>query len=105
MWIIRTVHPMLMSFIIFTIDENAVFVSAVYIIDSIIPVMICIINVIPSMNPMFHRKEIDVGQGRSISDFFIMFVMGFFLISCFFIRMMMIVFGLGDARVLQLRLL
>lgn len=49
--------------------------------DKIRPVITCVIKIIPIMNPMFHRSEIDVGVGRSISDFFINDVIGFFLIS------------------------
>lgn len=34
--------------------------------DSINPVMICIIRVIPNRNPRFHIVEIDVGVGSDI---------------------------------------
>jgi len=40
------------------------------------PVRICNISVIPSRNPRFHRKEIDLGEGRSIRDLFIIFIKG-----------------------------
>jgi hypothetical protein len=44
---------------------------------------------------MFHRNEIEVGDGRSIRDEFTIFVKGTSLIICFFIRMMRLRFGLG----------
>jgi hypothetical protein len=53
---------------------------------------------------MFHMKEIDEGVGRSISDFFIVNVSGFFFISWFFIKRMLILFGLGGGHVLRLLL-
>lgn len=82
---IRITHPIFLSRIIITIVLNTVSVCAVYIIDRISPVTTCVIRIIPSMNPMFHRSEMDVGVGRSIRDFFTNDVMGFLLISCFFI--------------------
>lgn len=75
-----------MSFMILTIVENAVLVSGLYIIDKIRPVAICVVRVIPSKNPKFHMKEIDAGLGRSIKDLFSIFTMGFFFLSCFFIK-------------------
>ena len=78
---------MSLSRIILTITENASEVSAVYIMETTVPEMICRVRVNPSKNPKFHRNEIDVGVGRSIRDFFIKFVTGFIFISCFFIRM------------------
>jgi len=59
------------------------------------PVRICNISVIPSRNPRFHRKEIDLGEGRSIRDLFIIFIKGWVFISCFFIRMRILLIGLG----------
>jgi hypothetical protein len=85
---------------ILTITENASEVSAVYIMDTTSPEMICSVNVNPSRNPKFHRNEIEVGVGRSKRDFFIRFVIGFIFISCFFIKMKCLEFGLGDARVM-----
>lgn len=72
------VHPSFTSRIIITIVLNTVSVWGEYTMDSIIPVMICIISVTPSRNPMFHMNEMDDGVGRSISDFFIIRVRGFF---------------------------
>jgi len=89
---IRVIHPMSLSRMIFTMTWNDMEVSAVYIIDTISPDAICIVSVNPSMNPIFHMYEIDVGVGRSKSDFFIIFVIGFVFISCFFIRMWLIEF-------------
>jgi len=60
-------------------------VSEVYIIDTISPDTICIVKIIPSMNPMFHMYEIEVGVGRSRRDVFIIFITGFFFISFFFL--------------------
>jgi hypothetical protein len=37
---------------------------------------------------MFHRREIDLGVGKSISDEFIIFISGCVFISCFFIKKM-----------------
>ena len=85
MWIIRVTHPVLMSCMIPTIVENAVFVSALYIIDKMIPETSCSVRVIPSRNPIFHKNEIDEGVGRSISEDFIIFRIGLFFVSCFFI--------------------
>ena len=82
---IRITHPIFLSRMIITIVLNTVSVWAVYIMDRISPVITCVIKIIPSMNPMFHRSEIEVGVGRSIRDFFISAVMGFLFISCFFI--------------------
>jgi hypothetical protein len=44
---------------------------------------------------MFHRIEIDEGDGRSIRDELIIFVRGTSLISCFFIRMKSLELDLG----------
>jgi hypothetical protein len=44
---------------------------------------------------MFHRNEIEVGDGKSTRDEFIIFVRGASLIICFFIRMRMLGFGWG----------
>lgn len=65
------IQPVLMSCIIFTIDRKAPVASELYIIETIRPVMICKIKVIPRRNPIFHRKEIEVGVGRSSKDDFI----------------------------------
>jgi hypothetical protein len=53
---------------------------------------------------MFHRNEIEDGDGRSSSDEFIIFVNGISLIFCVFIRKMRIVSGLGCELVLLLLL-
>jgi len=87
MWMIRVIHPVLISRIIITITLKAVSVWAVYIIERINPVVICSIRVIPSRKPKFQRKEIDVGVGRSSSAFFNIFVIGLFFNSCIFIKM------------------
>lgn len=50
--------------------------------------MICRDRIIPRRNPMFHRREIDLGVGKSISDEFIIFISGCVFISCFFIKKM-----------------
>lgn len=84
MWIIRVTHPIFTSRIIITITLKAVSVCAVYIIDRIKPETICKDNVIPRRNPMFHMNEIEEGDGRSKSDFFIIEKIGFVFISCFF---------------------
>jgi len=75
-----------MSCIILTIVENAVEVSALYIIDKISPEIICKERVIPRRNPIFHINEIDEGVGRSINDVFTIFKIGLFFVSCFFIK-------------------
>jgi len=66
-------------------DWNESLVSAVYNIDTNNPEIICKVSTIPSIKPMFHISEIEVGVGRSNSDFFIKFVTGFNFISCIFI--------------------
>ena len=76
---------MKLSRIIEIILSNALFTSAVNIMDRVSPEMICKIKVKPSMNPMFQRSEIEDGAGRSRRAFFIKFEIGFILISCFFI--------------------
>jgi len=83
MCIIRVIHPILLSRIIFTIMWNEILVSGVYIIDTINPDIICNVKIIPSMNPIFHIYEIEVGVGRSISDFFSILIRAFFFISFF----------------------
>jgi len=70
MWIDRVTQPVLMSRIIITMTLNAVSVWALYTIDRMSPVMICRDSVIPNRNPIFHRKEMEEGVGRSMSDFF-----------------------------------
>jgi hypothetical protein len=101
MWIIRVAHPLFTSRMIATITLNTLSVWVEYTIDRINPVMICRVSVIPSRNPMFHINEIDEGVGRSISDFFIIDMTGFFFVSWFLIRTMLILSGLGDVRVLR----
>lgn len=49
---------------------------------------------------MFHRNEIEDGEGRSRRDEFIIFVNGISLIFCVFIRKMMIGFDSGCGLVL-----
>jgi len=44
---------------------------------------------------MFHRNEIEEGEGRSIKDEFIIFERGASFTICFFIRMMRLGFGWG----------
>jgi len=83
---------------ILIITENAREVSAVYIIETTSPEMIWRVRVNPRRNPKFHRNEIEVGVGKSISDFFIRFVTGFIFISWVFIRMKNLMFGLGGDR-------
>ena len=63
--------------------------------------MICIIRVIPSRNPMFHKNEIDDGEGRSISELLRIFPIGWFFISWVFIRMMIEELGLGSTHELK----
>jgi len=94
----REIHPMLLSRMILTITENASDVSAVYIIDTTNPENTWSVRVNPRRNPKFHKNEIEVGVGKSIRDFFIRFAIGFILISCFFIRMMCLEFGLDGVR-------
>ncbi len=89
MWRTRVTHPRLTSRIILTIDENARFVSATYSMDTNSPVRICRVRVMPKRNPRFHKKEIEVGEGKSRRDFFIIEVIGFIFSSCFFIKMTM----------------
>jgi len=97
-WINRDTHPISLSRMILTMTENAREVSAVYIIDTAIPEMIWMVRVNPSKNPKFHRNEIEVGVGKSRRDFFIRLAIGFIFISCFFIRMRSLMFGLGGVR-------
>jgi len=52
----------------------------VYIIDTTSPEIICRVRVKPRRKPMFHRKEIELGVGRSRRDFFKIFVIGFVFI-------------------------
>ena len=85
-WIIRVAQADFMSWEIITILEKAVTVFAEYNIDRMSPVVICSTRVIPSRNPMFHISEIEVGDGRSISEDFVIFVIGFFFHSCVFIE-------------------
>lgn len=99
-WISREIQPISLSRMILIITENAKEVSAVYIIDTTNPEMICRVKVKPSRKPKFHRNEIDVGVGRSKRDFFIRFVTGLLFISCFFIRMRNLGFGLGGGHVM-----
>lgn len=63
-----------------------------------IPVMICRDRIIPSMNPIFHMSEMDLGVGRSIREDVSIFISGWVFISCFFIRMMSLGFGVVCAR-------
>jgi hypothetical protein len=55
MWIVRVIHPRLMSCIMFTIEIKASLASALYLIEMNSPDMIWRIRVIPSRNPMFHK--------------------------------------------------
>jgi hypothetical protein len=87
---------------ILTIMENAKEVSAVYIIDTTSPEMICRVRVNPRRNPKFHRNEIEVGVGKSSRDFFIRFVIGLFFISCIFIKMKSLMFDLDGVREMRL---
>jgi len=91
----RVAHPVSLSRIIFTITEKANEVSAVYIIDTTRPDTICRVRVSPKRNPKFHKKEIEVGVGKSSRDFFIMFVMGLIFIICLFIKRRCLSFGMG----------
>lgn len=85
MWIIRVDHPIKLSRIILIMVSKAILVSAVNIIERMSPEMIWSAKVKPSINPKFHNNEIEEGAGRSSRDFFSKFVIGFILISCFFI--------------------
>lgn len=55
--------------------------------------MICRERVMPKRNPMFHRNEMEVGDGRSRRELFISFVSGISFTFWFFIRMRRIRFG------------
>jgi len=99
-WINREIQPMSLSRMILIITENAREASAVYIMDTTRPEMIWRVRVNPSKKPKFHRNEIEVGVGKSMRDFFIKFVTGLLFISCFFIRMRNLEFGLGGDRVM-----
>jgi len=67
-------------------DSKAVLVIGVYLMDNTSPVIICIVNVIPSKNPMFQRFLIIKGVGKFINEFIIIFVIGsFFVKEIFFI--------------------
>lgn len=79
-------HPDLRSCEIMTILEKAVAVLAEYIMDRTSPVVIWIVRVIPRRNPMFHMKEMEVGEGRSRREDFVIFKIGFFFHSCVFIK-------------------
>lgn len=82
-----------MSCEIITMFEKAVAVFAEYSIDRMIPVMIWRVRVIPRRNPMFHINEIEVGDGRSRREDFVIFMIGFFFHSWVFIERR--VYGLG----------
>jgi hypothetical protein len=60
------------------IDANAFLVILVYLIDKTIPVDTWIVVVIPRRNPTFHQEEILRGVGRSVSEFFIIFLISLF---------------------------
>ena len=68
---------------------NAVFVSALYIIDRIIPETNWRESVIPRRNPKFHMKEIEAGVGRSAREAFTVFRIGFFFVSWVFIKILL----------------
>ena len=74
---------------------NAEEASPVYNIDRISPEASWRDRVMPSKNPTFHRNEIDEGVGRSSSDFFSIFRIGFFFVSWVFIRRRWILIGWG----------
>jgi len=93
MWMIRVIHPVLMSRMIITITLKAESVWAVYIIERIRPVTIWRPRVIPSKNPMFHKNEMDDGEGKSSKELFTIFRIGLFFVSWFFIKMMKRLFG------------
>jgi len=59
--------------------------------------MIWRVRVIPRRNPKFHKNEIDLGDGRSARDDFKMEAIGWVFISCCFIRMKNLGFGMGCA--------
>ena len=95
MWIIRVSHPVLISRIIIIMVLKAVSVCAVYSIERINPEIICSNKTIPSRNPMFHIYEIEDGEGRSRSEFFIIFKIGFVFVSLIFIKRKKKLFGWG----------
>ena len=82
---LRETHPFILSCIIVIIFSKAVLELALYIIDKINPVKICRVNVIPRRNPIFHNDEMEVGEGSSINDVFIIFVRGAFDFKFIFI--------------------
>lgn len=49
--------------------------------DTRTPVIICRTSVIPRRNPMFHKNEMEEGDGRSIKEVLIMLPRGCFFIS------------------------
>jgi hypothetical protein len=69
MWMFRVAHPISLFRMIISMFLNAVSTVGVYSIDRNSPVRICVVSRIPSINPIFHRNEIDVGDGRSVRDF------------------------------------
>jgi hypothetical protein len=69
-----------------TIVEKAVRASGLYIIDNTNPDISCKTSVIPKRNPMFHKKEIEEGVGRSNKEDFTIFKIGLVFISWTFIK-------------------
>jgi hypothetical protein len=79
------IHPLLMSLTIMMEDSNAIWVSGMNTEETRIPEMIWIDKIIPRRNPMFHKELIEDGDGRSIKDLFMIFVIGLFFNSVNFI--------------------
>lgn len=79
------IHPLLMFLIIRMEDSNAIWVSGMNTEDAKIPEIIWMDRIIPRRNPMFHRELIGDGDGRSVKDLFIIFVIGLFFNSIVFI--------------------
>lgn len=70
---VRKMCPEFVFRVIIMVASNAVDISVLYCIEIMIPVVICSIRVVASMDPIFHKYEMLVGVGRSISDLFMIF--------------------------------
>lgn len=81
----RTSHPISTFRMIIITDWNDMLVEFKKCIDRSRPVTTWQVSTIPSMNPMFHHDEIEVGEGRSTRELLMMFNTSLFLRICPFI--------------------
>lgn len=84
----RVIHPILISREIATIDKKDSVVFGMNLIDTSNPETICDIRMIPNINPMFQRIEMEAGDGRSNKEFLVIIIIGLVFIFWFFIKMM-----------------